>query len=196
MKDQSIRCAWASEEDAVMCEYHDTQWGVPTDSDTLLFELLILEGAQAGLSWRTVLGKREAYRQAFDNFDPHKIAKYDKQKIAQLMSNKNIIRNARKINSAITNAQAFLNIQEGYGSFSDYLWSFVGGSPIYNTWQSAEEVPAQTELSQRISKDLKKHGFSFVGPTIMYSYMQAVGMVHDHTTDCFRYRKLRNRDNL
>lgn len=186
--DQVTRCTWAGEH-PLMQDYHDTQWGVPTYDDQTLFEFLILESAQAGLSWRTILDKRDGYRQAFDNFNPQLVAEYDETKRAELVANPAIVRNQRKIDSAISNARAFLEVQSEYGSFSDYIWSFVNHSPIHNHWQDESEVPAETKLSQQISADLKRRGFSFVGPTIIYSYMQAVGMVDDHTIDCFCYQE-------
>jgi DNA-3-methyladenine glycosylase I len=186
----TIRCQWTGDWediDDIMVLYHDTEWGVPKHDDRRLFEDLVLDGAQAGLSWRTILNKREGYRQAFDNFDPAKVAQYDEAKIEELLQNPGIIRNRQKINSAIKNAQGFLTVQEEFGSFDAYIWGFVNGEPIQNSWQSLSELPAKTELSEAISKDLKKRGFSFVGPTIVYAFMQAVGIVNDHTTDCFRY---------
>lgn len=184
-----IRCEWASG-DPLMEKYHDEEWGTPKRDDRRLFEDLILDGAQAGLSWMTILRKRGNYRQAFDNFDPVKVAAYDEAKIEELLGNAGIIRNRQKINSAIKNAQAFLKVQEEFGSFDAYIWGFVGGKPIQNKWQTMSELPAKTELSEEISKDLKKHGFGFVGPTITYAFMQAVGIVNDHTVDCFRYREI------
>jgi DNA-3-methyladenine glycosylase I len=180
------RCAWPGN-DTLYVAYHDEEWGVPKHDDQRLFEDLVLDGAQAGLSWITLLRKRENYRAAFDNFDPRRVAAYDEAKIAELLANPGIIRNRQKINSAVQNAQAFLKIQEAYGSFDAYLWQFVEGRPVQNRWQSLVEVPAQTPLSEAISKDLKQRGFSFVGPTIIYAFMQAVGLVNDHTVDCFRY---------
>ena len=168
-------------------KYHDEEWGVPKHDDRRLFEDLVLDRAQAGLSWLTILRKRENYREAFDNFDPAKIAAYDETKIEELLGNAGIIRNRQKINSTIKNTQAFLKVQEEFDSFDAYIWGFVEGKPIQNAWQSMSELPAATELSEAISKDLKKRGFSFVGPTIIYAFMQAVGMVNDHTIDCFRY---------
>ncbi|MFA5982850.1 MAG: DNA-3-methyladenine glycosylase I [Methylococcaceae bacterium] len=170
--------------------YHDFEWGVPVHDDYLLFEFLILEGAQAGLSWSTVLQKRETYRAAFDYFQVARVAAYDDEKIVQLLVNPGIIRNRLKISSAITNAQAFLQVQHEFGSFEHYLWRYVEGKPIQNAWLTSQQVPAQTPLSDLISKDLKKRGFKFVGSTICYAYMQAVGMVNDHLTDCFRYKAI------
>lgn len=183
-----IRCAWPGD-DPLYVSYHDDEWGVPIYDDQLLFAKLILDGAQAGLSWITILRKRGNYRKAFDGFDPVKVAAYDEAKIEELLGNAGIIRNRQKINSAIKNAQAFLNVQEEFGSFDAYIWGFVDGNPIQNEWQTMSELPAKTELSETISKDLKKRGFNFVGPTIIYAFMQAVGMVNDHTVDCFRYQE-------
>ncbi|MFZ5966049.1 MAG: DNA-3-methyladenine glycosylase I [Bacillota bacterium] len=181
------RCSWAGEEQ-IYIDYHDHEWGVPVHDDRVLFEFLILEGAQAGLSWITILKKRENYRKAFDDFDPEKIVRYDEEKIKELMEDKGIIRNRRKIEAAIKNAKAFLKIQQEYGSFDAYVWQFVGSKPIQNCWNSIGEVPVMTKEAEAMSKDLKKRGFSFVGPTICYSFMQAVGMVNDHVVDCFRYK--------
>ena len=183
------RCEWASG-DPLMEKYHDEEWGTPKRDDRRLFEDLILDGAQAGLSWLTILRKRENYREAFDNFDPAKVADYDEAKIEELLSNPGIVRNRQKINSAIKNAKAFLKVQEEFGSFDAYIWGFVDGKPIQHSWQTMSELPAKTDLSKTISKDLKKRGFSFVGPTIIYAFMQAVGIVNDHTVDCFRYREI------
>jgi DNA-3-methyladenine glycosylase I len=185
----TIRCEWAGG-DPLMQAYHDEEWGVPKRDDRRLFEVLVLDGAQAGLSWMTILRKRENYRQAFDNFDPAKVAAYDEAKIEELLQNPGIIRNRQKINSAIRNAEALLRVQEEFGSFEAYIWGFVDGKPIQNSWQTMSELPAKTELSDIISKDLKKRGFSFVGPTIVYAFMQAVGIVNDHTVDCFRYHEV------
>ncbi len=179
------RCAWVNPENKLDVEYHDTQWGVPVFDDRLLFEMLILEGAQAGLSWTTILNKRQNYKQAFDNFDVQKVAKYDDKKIAELLQNAGIVRNKLKINSAVKNAKVFIAIQQEFGSFSDYIWGFVNGKPIQNHFKNISEIPAKTALSDKISKDLKKRGMSFVGSTIIYAFMQAVGMVNDHQTDCF-----------
>ena len=184
-----IRCPWAKE-DPLMIEYHDKEWGVPVHDDNLLFEFLVLEGAQAGLSWITVLKKRENYRKAFDNFDPAKVAGYNEEKIEELMNNSGIIRNHRKITAAVANAQAVLEIQKEYGSFDKYIWQFVGGKPIENEWENIEDLPPFTPESEKMSKDLKKRGFQFVGPTICYAFMQAVGMVNDHILDCFRHSEI------
>lgn len=180
------RCPWAGD-DPLYVAYHDEEWGVPVHDDRTLFEFLILEGAQAGLSWSTILNKREGYRQAFDNFDPQKVAAYDEAKIAALLQNPGIVRNRLKVHSAVQNAQAFLDVQEEFGSFDAYIWRFVDGQPIQNRWQELSQVPAETDESRAMSKALKKRGFNFVGPTIMYAYMQAVGLVNDHLVSCFRY---------
>jgi DNA-3-methyladenine glycosylase I len=180
------RCAWAGD-DPIYRAYHDEEWGVPVHDDRKLFEMLILEGAQAGLSWSTILRKRLNYRLAFDAFEVEKIARYDQAKIAELLSDPGIVRNKLKIHSAVTNAQAFLAIQDEFGSFDTYIWGFVGGQPIKNGWKTLDEVPAETERSRAMSKDLKRRGFKFIGPTICYAFMQAVGMVDDHTVDCFCY---------
>ncbi len=183
------RCPWPSD-DQLMIEYHDEEWGLPIYDDRLLFAKLILDGAQAGLSWSTILRKRANYWQAFDNFDPEVIARYDEKKFAELMDNPGIVRNRLKINATIKNAQAYLELRDELGSFSDYLWGFVGGAPIVNKWTSIDQLPAQTPESQAMSKALKKRGFGFVGPTICYAFMQAVGMVNDHLVDCFRYHEV------
>lgn len=187
--DKPVRCGWVGS-DPLYIKYHDTEWGVPVTDDRTLFEFLILEGAQAGLSWITILRKRENYRRAFDNFEPLKVAAYNEAKINQLIDNPGIIRNRRKIEAAILNGQAFLSTQEEFGSFAKYLWSFVDYKPIQNSWESLQDVPAQTDISQRLSRDLQKRGFRFVGPTICYALMQAVGMVNDHTVDCFRHSEV------
>jgi DNA-3-methyladenine glycosylase I len=170
-----------------MIDYHDREWGVPVHDDRRLFEFLILEGAQAGLSWETILRKRDAYRGAFDRFDPKKVAKFDKRKIAQLLKNPGIVRNRMKIESAVRNAKVVLEIQKEFGSFDAYLWQFVNGKPINGKRKTRSDVPATTPESDALSKDLKKRGMNFVGSTILYAFMQAVGMVNDHTADCFRY---------
>jgi DNA-3-methyladenine glycosylase I len=185
---QVKRCGWARNDLAI--EYHDKEWGVPVHDDRLFFEFLILEGAQAGLSWDTILRKRDAYRKAFDNFAPEKVARYSEAKIAKLLQNEGIIRNRLKIKSAVSNARAFLAVQKEFGSFDKYIWSFVGGKPLDNKVKSMSDVPAKTEISDAISKDLKKRGFNFVGSTIMYAFMQATGMVNDHTRECFRYKEI------
>ncbi len=181
------RCSWPGD-DPLYQRYHDEEWGVPCFDDHKLFEAIILDGAQAGLSWITVLRKRENYRLLFDNFDPEKVARYDEQKIQSLLADARIIRNKLKVRSAITNAQAYLDLQEQQGSFSDFLWRFVDGRPIQNHWSTDKELPANTPVSDAMSKELKKKGFKFVGTTICYAFMQATGMVNDHTTDCFRYK--------
>jgi DNA-3-methyladenine glycosylase I len=181
------RCTWCGD-DPLYVDYHDNEWGVPVRDDQKMFEFIVLEGAQAGLSWITVLRKREGYRKLFDNFDAQKIARYSDKKLDKLLENPAIIRNRLKVYGTRKNARAYLKIQEELGSFSDYLWDFVDGKPIQNRWKSLKEVPAKTALSDTISKDLKKRGFTFVGSTIVYAHMQAAGMVNDHTTDCFRHK--------
>ncbi len=181
------RCAWVSDDPSYR-KYHDKEWGIPIYDDKLLFEFLILEGAQAGLSWITILKKRENYRSLFDNFDPKKIAKYNSKKIEKLLLNPGIIRNRLKIEAAIANAKAYLMILEEWNSFSEYIWHFVDGQPIQNRWNHRKKVPSKSTLSEKISKDLKKRGFKFVGSTICYAFMQAVGIVNDHTTDCFCHK--------
>lgn len=183
------RCGWARND--LEIHYHDTEWGVPLHDDRGLFEFLILEGAQAGLSWDTILAKRENYRKAFDNFDPTRVAKYTEAKQAKLLENLGIIRNRLKIASAIANAKAFLKVQKEFGSFDAYIWSFVGGKPIDGNRKKMGDIPAKTEISDALSKDLKKRGFNFVGSTIMYAFMQATGMVNDHAASCFRYKECR-----
>ena len=180
------RCAWVGA-DQLMIDYHDREWGLPIHEDRKMFEFLILEGMQAGLSWMTILRKRENYRFAFDQFDPLAIALYDQQKIEDLLTNPGIVRNRRKVESAIQNARVFLEVKKEFGSFDAYIWQFVGGKPKVNAWQTIQEIPAQTQDSVAMSKDLLRRGFKFVGPTICYAHMQAVGMVNDHTVDCFRY---------
>jgi DNA-3-methyladenine glycosylase I len=184
-----IRCPWAKSE--LYCQYHDHEWGVPAHDDTHLFEMLILEGAQAGLSWETILKKRENYRAAFDRFDARRMASYNDAKLAALLGNPGIVRNRLKVNAAVQNAKAFLQAQEEFGSFDTYIWQFVGGKPVQNGWASLNEVPARTAQSDAMSKDLSKRGFKFVGSTICYAFMQATGMVNDHLTECFRWRQLR-----
>lgn len=182
------RCSWANGSELEQ-SYHDTEWGVPVYDDQVLFEFLVLEGAQAGLSWSTILNKREGYRKAFDNFDVIKIARYSEAKIQRLLSNPEIVRNKLKVRGTVINAQLFMDVQREFGSFSDYIWDFVDGKPIVNSPRTMADVPATTERSDAMSKALKKLGFKFVGSTICYAYMQAVGMVNDHSTDCFRYGK-------
>jgi DNA-3-methyladenine glycosylase I len=184
-----VRCPWAKTD--LYVQYHDTQWGVPVHDDRVLFEFLILEGAQAGLSWETILKKRENYRQAFDDFDPAVVARYGPKKHKDLLADAGIVRNRLKIEAAIQNARAFLAVQDEIGSFDDYIWGFVGHKPRQNAWQSIQEVPAKTPQSDAMSKDLQRRGFKFVGSTICYAFMQAVGMVNDHVVDCFRHRQLR-----
>ena len=183
-----MRCTWASNELAI--QYHDEEWGTPVHDDRTLFEFLILEGAQAGLSWDTILKKRKNYRAAFDNFDPARVAAYNRKKVQSLLKNDGIIRNKLKINSAISNAKAFLTVQKEFGSFDLYIWQFSGGKPIVNARHAHNHVPASTKESDAMSKDLKKRGFNFVGTTICYAFMQATGMVNDHLTDCFRYTQV------
>jgi DNA-3-methyladenine glycosylase I len=185
------RCKWADYDD-LMRNYHDKEWGTPQHDDKMLFELLILEGMQAGLSWSTVLKKRNNFKKAFDNFDYIKIEKYNEKKIEELMQNQGIIRNRLKIQSVITNAKAFIKIQEEFGSFNNYIWSFVNNKPIQNSWKKLEELPSNTRLSDKISKDMKKRGFKFIGTTIIYAFLQAIGVVNDHTANCFRYSELLN----
>jgi len=184
------RCAWAGD-DPVYHRYHDKEWGVPLHNDKKLFEFLILEGMQAGLSWITILKKRDAFRKAFDNFDCNKVAKYNKAKTDRLMQDAGIIRNRLKIDGAVKNAQAYLRVREEFGTFNRYLWGYVDFTPIQNSRKSLQEVPAKTDLAEKLSKDLKKRGFTFVGPTIVYAIMQATGMVNDHTTDCFRHEEVK-----
>lgn len=188
MKTERIRCPWPAQEN--MIRYHDEEWGVPVHDDRLLFELLILEGAQAGLSWQTVLNKRASYRAAFDNFDAEKIVRYGDKKVAMLLANPGIIRNRLKIAATIQNAKSLLKVREEFGSFDAYLWRFVDGRPVVNRWRSMKEVPARTAVSDALSKDLLKRGFKFVGSTICYAHMQAVGLVNDHLVSCFRHREL------
>ncbi len=183
------RCEWAKNDLAI--DYHDKEWGVPLHDDRLLFEFLILEGAQAGLSWDTILAKRENYRKAFDNFDAKTIAKYDDKKYDELLNNAGIVRNRLKIKSAIQNANAYLKVVEEFGTFDKYIWNFVDDKPIVNKYKKLEDVPAKTEISDAMSKDLKKRGFNFVGSTICYAFMQATGMVNDHLVSCFRYDELK-----
>lgn len=181
-----IRCPWAGT-DPLYVAYHDEEWGAPVHDDRTLFEFLILEGAQAGLSWATILRKRDHYRRAFDGFDPAAVAAYDEARVAALLADPGIVRNRLKIAAAIRNAQGFLRIQEEFGSFDAYVWRFVGGQPIVNAWTSLRDVPAETDESRALSQDLKARGFTFVGPTIAYAFMQAVGLINDHLVNCFRY---------
>jgi DNA-3-methyladenine glycosylase I len=184
------RCAWCGD-DPLYVAYHDEEWGVPVHDDRRLFEFLILEGAQAGLSWLTILKKREHYRKAFDGFDCQRVARYGEADVKRLLSDAGIVRNRLKIESAIRNAKGVLQIQEEFGSLDAYIWRYVDGVPLQNVWKSMAELPAKSALSDQMSKDLKKRGFNFVGSTICYAYMQAVGMVNDHTTDCFRHREVK-----
>jgi DNA-3-methyladenine glycosylase I len=183
------RCDWVTDNELYIT-YHDIEWGVPVHDDSKLFEMLLLEGAQAGLSWLTILKRREGYRRAYDGFNPQKIAQWDQKKIESLLQDKGIIRNRLKVEAARTNAKAFLETAKEFGSFDTYIWSFVDGKSIQNSWKTIREIPASTAESESMSSDLKKRGFKFVGPTICYAFMQAVGMVNDHTTDCFRYKKI------
>jgi len=184
------RCEWCTDND-LMRAYHDTEWGVPLRDDQKLFEFLILEGAQSGLSWQLIMNRREGYRAAYEGFDPERVAGYGAADTARLMGDPGIIRNAAKVAASITNARAFLEIQSERGSFANYLWTFVDGAPIQNSWSRVDEVPVQTPLSERIAGDLKARGFRFVGPIVIYSHMQATGMVNDHLTDCFRHAEVR-----
>ncbi|HLZ25003.1 MAG TPA: DNA-3-methyladenine glycosylase I [Ktedonobacterales bacterium] len=185
------RCVWAGNgANHLMLDYHDTEWGVPVHDDRRLFEFLLLEGAQAGLSWSTILNKRNTYALAFDNFDPARIARYDESRCQALLANSGIIRNRAKITAAVKNARAFLAVQDRYGSFDDFVWRFVGGRPIPNTWASAAHVPARTPESDALSRELRRLDFSFAGSTICYAFMQAVGMVNDHLVQCFRWSEL------
>lgn len=189
MIDNKPRCEWVNDGNQLYHDYHDNEWGVPVHDDRLLFEFLILEGAQAGLSWSTILNKREGYRKAFDNFDVETVARYDEKKIATLLENPEIVRNKLKVNATVTNARCFIEVQNEFGSFDAYIWQFVNGSTIQNKWKTLKEVPGSTSESDAMSKDLKKRGFKFIGSTICYAFMQAVGMVNDHTLDCFCYSK-------
>lgn len=182
------RCAWCKN-DSLYIKYHDEEWGIPVHNDRHLFEMLNLEGAQAGLSWIIILKKRDNYKKLFDNFDAVKISKYSEKKIERILQDPGIVRNKLKVNAVVNNAKAFLEVQKEFGSFDEYIWQFVGGKPIINKFKSLSDLPAKTEISDVMSKDLKKRGFKFIGSTICYAFMQAVGMVNDHTTDCFRYLK-------
>lgn len=183
------RCIW-SVSDPIYIKYHDKEWGVPVHNDRKLFEMIVLDGAQAGLSWLTILKKRNNFRKAFDNFDPQKVAKYDRRKITQLLGNDGIIRNKLKIEAAVTNAKQFLRVKKEFGTFDRYIWQFVEGKPKINSWKEMKQIPATSPESDAMSKDLKARGFKFVGSTICYAFMQAAGMVNDHTIDCFRYKEL------
>lgn len=182
------RCAWAAT--LLGIAYHDAEWGVPLHDDRTLFEFLVLEGAQAGLSWELILRRRESYRTAFDGFDPATVAAYDDAKVAELLADPGIVRNRQKVAAAIGNARAFLQTQQEFGTFDAYIWGFVNGAPVRNAWRTLDEVPAKTPQSEAMSRDLRRRGFRFVGPTICYAFMQATGMVNDHTTDCFRYAQV------
>ena len=188
MPRKKTRCQWADGGNDLYLEYHDTEWGVPVHDDRVHFEFLLLEGAQAGLSWATILNKREGYRKAFADFDPKRIARFTEKRLEKILQDPGIVRNRLKVRSAVTNAKAFLAVQKEFGSFDAYVWEFVGGEPIQNRWKSLEQIPAKTAESDALSKDLKKRGFKFVGSTIIYAHMQAIGMVNDHTVDCFRYK--------
>ncbi|TVM34121.1 DNA-3-methyladenine glycosylase I [Oceanidesulfovibrio marinus] len=184
------RCDWAANASPLDIQYHDEQWGVPVHDDTLLFEMLVLEGAQAGLSWSTILKKRDGYREAFANFDAATVAQYSDAQIEALLQNPDIVRNRLKVTAAVTNARCFLDVQKEFGSFDAYIWSFVDGHPVNNAWETMADIPAQTPASEAMSKALKKRGFRFVGPTICYAFMQATGMVNDHVVSCFRYPEI------
>jgi DNA-3-methyladenine glycosylase I len=190
-----IRCGWASS-DPLYVRYHDDEWGVPLHDDRRLFEMLVLEGAQAGLSWITILRKRENYRKAFDGFDPEKVARYSPARIERLLKNPGIVRNRSKVAGAVASAQAFLKAAEEHGRFDRYIWQFVDGKPVRNAWKSLRDIPPETEESRAMSKDLRKRGFTFVGPTVCYAFMQATGMVNDHLVDCFRYKTAGGRRRL
>lgn len=185
-----MRCGWVNLNEPIYVRYHDEEWGVPVHGDNALFERITLEGAQAGLSWLTILRKRENYRAAFDHFDPALVARYDEAKVAELLANAGIVRNRLKIAATINNAQKFLAVQTEFGMFNRYLWGFVDGKPLQNRWRTLADFPAETELSRKLSKDLLQRGFRFVGPTICYAMMQAIGMVNDHTVDCFRHTEV------
>lgn len=184
------RCGWVPDNDELYQAYHDEEWGVPVYDDRTIFEFLVLESAQAGLSWITILRKRENYRKAFAGFDPKKIAKFTAKDVERLLNNPGIIRNRLKVESTISNARCFLEVQKEFGTFSKYIWGFVGGKPKKNKWKSMKDLPAKTAEAEALSKDLKKRGFKFLGPTVVYAHMQATGMVNDHATDCFRYQKV------
>lgn len=185
------RCSWCGNHDLYI-KYHDEEWGVPVIDDRKHFEFLVLESAQAGLSWLTILKKRECYREEYENFDPRIVANFSEEKIKELLKHKGIIKNERKIRASINNAQRFLEIQEEFGSFTKYIWRFVDDQPVINLWKKEAEIPAKTALSEAVSKDLKKRGFKFLGPIIVYSHLQATGLVNDHIVDCFRYKQLKN----
>ena len=184
------RCAWVPLDDELYQNYHDAEWGVPVYDDQKIFEFLVLESAQAGLSWITVLRKRENYRKAFVGFDPQKVSRFTPEDIKRLLKNPGIIRNRKKIEAAVNNAKCFLQVQKEFGIFAKYLWNFVGGSPIRNRWQKVSDLPTKTKEAEELSKDLKERGFKFLGPTVIYAHMQATGMVNDHMVDCFRYKEV------
>jgi DNA-3-methyladenine glycosylase I len=184
------RCEWADAGDPLNVAYHDEEWGVPSHDDRHLFELLTLEGAQAGLSWATILRKREGYRTAFEQFDPDRVARFSRRKIDGLLKDPSIVRNRLKIESTVNNARRMLEVQEEFGTFNSYIWGFVGGAPIVGRWRTLNDLPSETQESNAMSKDLKRRGFRFIGPTVCYAYMQATGLVNDHVTSCFRYREL------
>jgi DNA-3-methyladenine glycosylase I len=185
----TFRCQWANS-DPLLIEYHDTEWGIPQHDDRVLLEYVILDGAQAGLSWLTILRKREGYRRAFEDYDVVRIAQYDEARVAQLLQDPGIVRNRQKVNSAVTNARALIEVQKEFGSFGNYLWGFVGHQTLKNAWKSDSEIPARTPEAEAMSRDLVRRGFKFVGPTICYAFMQAAGMVNDHVVDCFRYHQV------
>ena len=191
MATKKKRCGWAESLDADYQKYHDEEWGVPVHDDQVWFEFIVLDGAQAGLSWSTILKKRENYRKAFAGFDPVKVARFDKRKVERLLKDPGIVRNRLKVESAVKNAKAFLKVQKEFGTFDAYIWRFVGGRPKQNRWRTLKQIPAETAESKAMSKDLKGRGFSFVGPTICYAFMQAAGMVNDHLVTCFRHKQLR-----
>jgi DNA-3-methyladenine glycosylase I len=191
MAKKIIRCAWAGETSLTYIEYHDKEWGVPVWDDRRQFEFLILEGAQAGLSWSTILNKREGYRKNFAEFEVDKVARFTKKRIDKILQDPGIVRNRQKVNAAVSNAKEFIKVQDEFGSFSDYIWQFVGGEPIQNKWRKDSEIPATSPESDALSKDLKRRGFKFVGSTIMYAHMQATGLVNDHVVSCFRYKECR-----
>lgn len=190
---ERVRCAWVKKDEPIYAEYHDYEWGFPVHDDAKLFEAIILDAFQAGLSWLTILKKRENFRTAFDNFDPVKISRYNEEKIGELLSDAGIIRNRLKINAAVTNAKAYLKVKEEFGTFDKYIWQFTKGKTIVNRWESIKQIPASSPESDAMSKDLQARGFKFVGTTICYAFMQAVGMIDDHTTDCFRKSKRKNK---
>ena len=188
---RAARCRWVRSDRPLDLEYHDLEWGVPVRDDRRLFEFLLLEGAQAGLSWSTILNKREGYRRAFASFDAERIARFNRRSVERLLRDKGIVRNRLKVTAAIDNARAYLQLREETGNFSDYIWAFVDGTPVQNAWAALSDIPAQTPTSEAMSKDLRQRGFRFVGPTICYAFMQAAGLVNDHTVDCFRYSEVR-----